>query len=299
MRIIIALLFATALLAQPPAVKVGYGDPNNRVSGVIGDIYQRQDGGANTTLYVKEANSGTNFGWVAAASSSGAVTSLTGTANQITVSSATGAVTLSIPTNPTLPGNTTGTFIGNVTGNVSGTAATFTGALTGDVTSSAMTTTIAANAVTAAKSAVVLTRRVCSIVVGADNAALALVDADIGPQGQQCKIPFAATVVEIDVNADAGTPSVIVRKKHCASFTTGVCDTWTSTDLLSGALAAAASNFDACSKTTAVTGLDGGTTCSGTLQNTSLAAGDWIELTSGTAGGVAKRLSVDILYLVN
>ncbi len=143
-----------------------------------------------------------------------------------------------------------------------------------------------------------LTRRVCSMIVGADNGS-ALVDADLGPQGQQCKVAMAATVVEIDVNADAGTPNVIVRKKHCSTFTTGVCTAWTSTDLLSSALAAAASNFDACSNTGGTTGLDGGTTCSGTLQNTSLAIGDWIELTSGTAGGTAKRMSIDVLYVVN
>jgi len=49
-------------------------------------------------------------------------TTLTGTANQITVSAATGAITLSIPTSPTLPGTTTGTFSGTLTGNVTGTA---------------------------------------------------------------------------------------------------------------------------------------------------------------------------------
>ncbi len=154
------------------------------------------------------------------------------------------------------------------------------------------------NTVTSTQLAVVNTRRVCSMIIGADNG-VALADADIGPQGQQCKVPMAATVVEIDVNADAGTPSVIVRKKHCATFTTGVCTSWTSTDFLSGALSAAASNFDACSNTGGTTGLDGGTTCSSTLQNTSIAVGDWIELKSGTAGGTAKRLSVDVIYTVN
>ena len=61
-------------------------------------------------------------------------TTIVGTANQITVSSPTGTVTLSIPTNPTLPGTTTGTFTGNLTGNVtgntSGTASSITGLLT-------------------------------------------------------------------------------------------------------------------------------------------------------------------------
>jgi len=44
---------------------------------------------------------------------------IAGTANQIAASAATGAITLSIPTNPTLPGTTTGTFSGPLTGNAS------------------------------------------------------------------------------------------------------------------------------------------------------------------------------------
>lgn len=60
----------------------------------------------------------------------GGVTSLTGTANQITVSGSTGAVTVSIPSSPTLPGTTTGTFSGNLTGNVTGNASTATSATT-------------------------------------------------------------------------------------------------------------------------------------------------------------------------
>lgn len=66
-----------------------------------------------------------------------AARTITGTANQITVTNgdcSAGNPTLSIPTNPTLPGTTTGTFSGNITGNVtgntSGTAATITGLLT-------------------------------------------------------------------------------------------------------------------------------------------------------------------------
>jgi hypothetical protein len=53
-------------------------------------------------------------------------TTITGTTNQITASAATGAITLSIPTSPTLPGTTTGTFSGNLTGAVTGNASTAT-----------------------------------------------------------------------------------------------------------------------------------------------------------------------------
>jgi hypothetical protein len=133
------------------------------------------------------------------------------------------------------------------------------------------------------------TTHVCMMNVGADNAAAVLVDGDLGPQGRQCFVPYAATLKEIDVTADGGTPNVIVRK-NCAG---------TQTDLLSSALATAAAGGIACSQTSAVTGLDGATTCSATLQNTSVAAGCWLELKSGTAGGVAKRMSIAAVYTYN
>ena len=124
--------------------------------------------------------------------------------------------------------------------------------------------------------------KTCAMVIGADNATAALADADLGPQLSQCQIPQAFTVVEIDVMADGGTPNIIVQRNHLG----------TPTALLSSALATASSGAVACAKTGATTGLDGSTTCSALLENTAGAAGDWIGLTSGTAGGVAKRLSV-------
>lgn len=42
----------------------GYGSPESNVSAGIGSIYQRLDGGASTTLYVKESGTGAT-GWVA------------------------------------------------------------------------------------------------------------------------------------------------------------------------------------------------------------------------------------------
>lgn len=40
------------------------GDPENVIAAQVGSIYLRQDGGAGTTLYVKESGTG-NTGWVA------------------------------------------------------------------------------------------------------------------------------------------------------------------------------------------------------------------------------------------
>jgi hypothetical protein len=48
-----------------PSIKRGMGTPEGLVIGSAGDFYQRTDGGANTTLYVKESGIGTNIGWVA------------------------------------------------------------------------------------------------------------------------------------------------------------------------------------------------------------------------------------------
>jgi hypothetical protein len=47
-----------------PLISVGTGNPNGVVSSVVGGLYLRRDGGAGSTLYVKEAGTG-NTGWVA------------------------------------------------------------------------------------------------------------------------------------------------------------------------------------------------------------------------------------------
>lgn len=40
------------------------GDPNGSVTGRVGDMFLRTDGGAGTVFYVKESGNGTNTGWV-------------------------------------------------------------------------------------------------------------------------------------------------------------------------------------------------------------------------------------------
>ena len=46
-----------------PNVRSGSGAPESAVTGIVGDLWQRTDGGAGTTLYVKESGTG-NTGWV-------------------------------------------------------------------------------------------------------------------------------------------------------------------------------------------------------------------------------------------
>jgi hypothetical protein len=43
----------------------GLGDPNRKVIGNIGDIFQRLDGTPGSTFYVKETGNSTDTGWVA------------------------------------------------------------------------------------------------------------------------------------------------------------------------------------------------------------------------------------------
>lgn len=45
-------------------VFTGYGTPLNNIQAKVGSLFMRQDGGANTTLYVKESASD-GSGWVA------------------------------------------------------------------------------------------------------------------------------------------------------------------------------------------------------------------------------------------
>lgn len=54
--------FLTALSAGV-VLKAGTGTPEANVTGAIGSLYLRLDGGAATSLYVKESGTG-NTGWV-------------------------------------------------------------------------------------------------------------------------------------------------------------------------------------------------------------------------------------------
>lgn len=50
---------------SPARFTSGTGTPEGSVTGNVGDLYTRTDGGAGTTLYVKESGASTNTGWVA------------------------------------------------------------------------------------------------------------------------------------------------------------------------------------------------------------------------------------------
>ena len=51
-------------LRSQQAFLTGEGDPEGSVTAPVGYLYLRSDGGASTTLYIKESGTG-NTGWVA------------------------------------------------------------------------------------------------------------------------------------------------------------------------------------------------------------------------------------------
>jgi uncharacterized protein DUF5907 len=128
-------------------------------------------------------------------------------------------------------------------------------------------------------------RRTCMMVMGDEGGSI-LTDADLTGKKEMCLLAAQALIEEVTVKADAGTPTVSVHTRLGTTDTT----------LLSSPLAAGAANAVTCARATAQVGITAGTTCVGTLINTTAQAGAWIGLTSGVAGGTAKRFSIAVTY---
>lgn len=141
-------------------------------------------------------------------------------------------------------------------------------------------------------------KRSCDISVGDASSTNVVTNGQLGPQKHACKLPAAATLLEVDVESDAGAPSVVVGRRRCTAWTSGTCSSEGVVNLVTAGVAAN-SGYMGCANGTGTAGLDGSTTCSATLQNTALSAGDWIELVSGAAGGTAKLVTVHVVYAVN
>jgi hypothetical protein len=127
-------------------------------------------------------------------------------------------------------------------------------------------------------------RQVCTIYLGNESGTMS--DAQM-VRLHGCPIYGAAIIDQISVRSTgAGLPSVLVHRR------TGT----TNTPLLSSALAPNASGTVNCARTSAQTGLEG-VACLGTLQNTTVTAGDVeVGVTSGTAN-TATSMTVNIVYI--
>jgi hypothetical protein len=123
---------------------------------------------------------------------------------------------------------------------------------------------------------------------GSNANASALADADLGPQERQCFIPANSTIIEMRVSANNGTPNIIIGRNRAGTIA----------NIVSAALATAASGGIACASAAGGTSAFDATSCASTLQNTGLTKGDYLQGVSGTAGGVAKSLAVHIIYQV-
>ena len=133
----------------------------------------------------------------------------------------------------------------------------------------------------------------CMIVIGADNAAAALVDADVAPQTRQCDISTVSTVTEVEVSADGGTPQVQVAKNHGGALTS----------LLSAELPTDAAGAPQCATVNATcyggqAAKSGGVSVVTAGSANVLSAGDYLQTRTATAGGTAKRMSIAIKYTV-
>jgi len=128
----------------------------------------------------------------------------------------------------------------------------------------------------------------CSIVLGSDSSLTALTNTDLS-QGNVCQVPQQATVLEVSVNANSGTPNVTVSRFRPNGGT--------SIPIVSAPLQTGAAGALACSRASAGTSINGVTSCVGTLQNTGLNAGDFIYLLNGIAGGTATRLTIAVTWI--
>jgi hypothetical protein len=145
------------------------------------------------------------------------------------------------------------------------------------------------NTVTSTQTAVVNNRRTCMMQIG--DGTTTVVSADYSPfKVNACYFPYASTIVEINIQCDAGTPSILLERRRGAA---------TLADLLSGALASAGTTHTCALTGTSGTCIDGTTSSNSiTLSNTSLNAGDIVEIKSGT-GSTEKSCRVATVVTVN
>jgi hypothetical protein len=141
---------------------------------------------------------------------------------------------------------------------------------------------------------VTTTKKICQIVIGADNGA-PLITADIAPQTNQCYVPYNSHITEIMINADAASaPAVVVAYRNPANVVTDL-----STSLTAPATAA---NRACANPAGSGLGSDGVTTCSVALTGSAtvaVAGGSWIETHSSTTSSTAKKLSIAVTYTVD
>jgi Repeat of unknown function (DUF5907) len=128
--------------------------------------------------------------------------------------------------------------------------------------------------------------KACILSVGEDDGPV-VVDSKLAQTRMCPAIGATGTVKEIGVYADAGTPAVLPSRRTGAAAATA---------LLPAALATAAGGTYACKRLVAETSQNGATACTSGLQNQTYTGEVTFGWSSGTAGGVAKTVTMIIYY---
>jgi hypothetical protein len=186
-------------------------------------------------------------------------------------------------------------FVGDLSGDVTTSGSTATSIAMGAVTTSKIANNavgamqLANNAVSSTQLAVVNTRRTCQF----DNdtqSATALTAAQITGR---CDVPYAATLVEVDVYASTGTSSLMLQRLRPNGGATA--------NLLSAQLPTGSSGAYACALTgtagTCISGITSSATI--TISNTALAAGDTVQISAATITGSPTWYHATAVFTVN
>ena len=114
----------------------------------------------------------------------------------------------------------------------------------------------------------------------------ATLTATILEQDRLCQVPDKATLLEISISADAGTPSITLQRFRFSDGST--------VDLSSSALTWN-SGFT-CMRATASTSINGKTACASGLTNTAFSPGDWINVKTGALPSTAAMVSIAVTW---
>lgn len=131
---------------------------------------------------------------------------------------------------------------------------------------------------------------VCQMNYGNQNSGTPLITGDIQPQGSQCNIPQSGTMSSVVVMVDSGASTVELGYRHSGSTTA-------LTGLLTPATVGGITYPVVCANVAGTAQvIEGVSVTCGTLSNTALTAGDYIETIGGAADGTSEAMSIAVIF---
>lgn len=134
------------------------------------------------------------------------------------------------------------------------------------------------------------TQVVCQMNYGNQNSGTPLITGDIQPQGSQCNIPQSGTMSSVVVMVDSGASTVELGYRHSGS-TTDLTGVLTPTTVGGITYPVVCANVAGTAQV-----IEGVSVICGTLSNTALNAGDYIETIGGTADGTSEAMSIAVIF---